>query len=164
MKNEWLVFLNQMKEKVINSDAELNKEELNKLKKIINEVKSIIDENQYDLMTLGRILDYNNLKVKGKNSNELKKYYSEDEESLQYAIENFKKNREIDHSQMFGYPANMSEDSYLISYFRWLESQMYFMNSCGDAYHPGNYRMNNASTEIEIIEEMKKNLNLSKDN
>ena len=163
MKSDWLIFFNEVKEKVINSDSELTEEELKKLKEFVESLKSDIDEYQYDLMSLGRLLDYNELKSKGKSKEQISNDYKEDNESIKDAVNIFKNNRGIDHSQMFGYPANMTQDSYLISYFRWLESQMYFMNSCGDAYHPGNYRMNNAEIEIKIIEKMKENLNLPKD-
>ena len=58
---------------------------------------------------------------------------------------------------MFGYSANMMEDSYVIKYLRWLESKMYFTNSCSNAYSHGNYRMNNAKQELEIIKNKRKN-------
>lgn len=163
MENNWLIFFNKIKEKVINSNEVLNESELTELKVIIEKINKSINISQMDLMNLGRLLDYNDLKQKGKTKDEIKCYYNEDEEALERANKTFEENISIDHSQMFGYPANMKDDSYLISYFRWLESKMYFMNSCGDAYHPGNYRMNNASTEISIIEEIKDNLNLPKD-
>lgn len=163
MKSDWLNFFRYMREKVVDSELKLTENELKKIRAIVEELKRDINKYQYDLMSLGRLLDYNDLKEKGKSSHEIKKYYKEDDEFLEEVNKVFENNTGVDHSQMFGYPANMMEDSYLISYFRWLESKMYFMNSCGDAYHPGNYRMNNAEIEIKIIEEMKKNLNLQVD-
>lgn len=163
MKSDWLVTWKSLKDKLLNTDEILTEDELNCLKKMIDELKINIDDSQYDLMNLGRIIDYNKLKLKGKNKQEIAKYFIEDDNTLKTFTKNFEKTIGEDHSQMFGYPANMENDSYLILYLRWLESKLYFMNSCGDAYHPGNYRMNNSDIEIQIIEQIKENLNLPKD-
>ena len=163
MKEEWSIIWTKLKEKLINTDEILTVEESQVLLKMIDELKININEEQYDLMNLGRIIDYNKLKIQGKNKKEINKFYNEDSETLDDVIKNFQKTIGQDHSQMFGYPANMEDDSYFVSYLRWLESKLYFMNSCGDAYHPGNYRMNNSDIEIKIIELFKENLNLPMD-
>lgn len=163
MKSDWLNFIEKMEEKIINSDETLTKEELEKLKECIETTKVNINDSQYDLMKLGRLLNYNESKIHGKSKEVIKKYNDEDNASIEKSIREFEIHKGIDHSQLFGYPANMLVDSYTIQYMRWLESQMYFMNSCGDAYHPGNYRMNNCDAELEIIDSIKANLNLPKD-
>lgn len=133
---------------------------INEKIKFIEEGIGILHKN---LMNLGRLKEYDSLLKKGYSFDEVLSFYYQDNKTIESAESKLDEHLHFNKEMMFGYPANMSKDSYLVSYFRFLESMMYLMNSCGDAYHPGNYRMHNAETEIAIIEEIKKNLGLEGD-
>ena len=129
----------------------------------INELDQLIFSLEKEKMELGRLKEYNELFKQGFSVDEIKNFIKSDNKTISKAEKKLGEHLNYNRSMMFGYPANMSKDSSLVSFFRSLESRMYLMNSCGDAYHPGNYRMNNAHTELKIIEEIKKNLNLNPD-
>lgn len=64
---------------------------------------------------------------------------------------------------MFGYPSNMINESSMIKYLRWIESQLFYINSCGTAYEKGNYRICQKENELRIISKISENLKLNKD-
>ena len=141
----------------------LTTEEVLEIKKIIHELNVASFEMQKNIMEFRRIADYNNLLDEGFDFDFLKECYKEDNQTISDAEEKLEIHKHFNRTMMFGYPANMQKDSGVISYLRFLESKMYLMNNCGDAYHPGNYRMSNGEAELRIIEEVKNNLKLNSD-
>ena len=157
-----------MKNKYNCEEYFLNKENLTKEDKIsidnkIDDLKTQISKLQKEVMELGRLKQYDELLENGFSFEKVLEFYNQDNETIKRAEAKLYEHLNLNREMMFGYPANMSKDSSLVSYFRYLESGMYLMNSCGDAYHPGNYKMHNAETELAIIEEIKKNLGLEGD-
>lgn len=151
--------INVLFEKVKNGNP-LTVYEENYLNEHIDNLNKEIFRLQNELLTHGRVKEYSDLLFNGFSKEEVNKFIDEDDETIKNAEIKLEQHRTLNRSMMFGYPANMSKDSNIISYLRFLESKMYLMNSCGDAYHPGNYRMNNAKTELKIIEKVIKNLKL----
>ena len=157
-----------MKNKYNCEEYFLNKENLTKEDKIsidnkIDDLKTQISKLQKEVMELGRLKQYDELLENGFSFERVLEFYNQDNETIKRAEAKLYEHLNLNREMMFGYPANMSKDSSLVSYFRYLESGMYLMNSCGDAYHPGNYKMHNAETELAIIEEIKRNLGLGGD-
>lgn len=144
-----------------NKNRSLTREEIEEINKEIESLKSQVSSLQKNIMELGRLTHYDYLLKNNFDFNQIKAFYTQDNETIKRAEAKLYEHLNLNREMMFGYPANMSKDSYLVSYFRWLESGMYLMNSCGDAYHPGNYKMHNAETELAIIEKIKENLGLS---
>lgn len=147
-------------ERLLSEGQPLTATEQDALKEALLDIENEIEELVKEKREIGRLLDYSKLLDNGFNKEEVAKFKEDDDKAIEKAEEDFKIHFEEDQGYMFGYPANMMEDSSVNKYFRWLESQMYFMNSCGDAYHPGNYRMNNAEAELAVIAEVRKNLKL----
>lgn len=147
-------------EKFFDNKKSLTKSKLEKIDQRINELEELVFELEKEKMELGRIKNYNDLLQQGFSVEEIREFYNDDNETIIKAEKKLGEHINYNRAMMFGYPANMSKDSPLVSFFRSLESRMYLMNSCGDAYHPGNYRMNNAKTELKIIEAIKRNLGL----
>lgn len=111
---------------------------------------------------LGRIIDYHQLLVKGTNLDKIREYMREDDEYLDKC-----KNKINEHMKlkeyMFGYPANMMEDSSFVKYLRYLESKMFLINNCGAINEHGNYKMDNKDIEKDIIDILIKNLQFDKE-
>ena len=138
----------------------LTSEDKDKILEETSILEKRISQDLKRLMELGRLQDYENLLKQGFDHKSVIDFIYQDNETIAAAEKKLFEHLRLNRVMMFGYPANMSKDSSLVGYFRCLESQMYLMNSCGDAYNPGNYRMNNAETELAIIDEVKKNLGL----
>ena len=150
-------------QKVLNSDEKLTDAEKKHLAKDIDGIQHQISELQKRLLDYGRLNDYDDLKKKGFSAEEIKAFVAKDSQMIDFAQALAKDNATYSHDHMFGYPANMMSGSYVTRYLRWLESRMYFMNSCGNAYCQGNYKMNNAEQELRIIDLIKENLGLDAD-
>lgn len=111
-------------------------------------------------LRVGRLLDYDNLKKQGLSPTELKNVRLSDDEYLE-KVNRLYENNLSKHDYMFGYPANMEEDGYLLKYLRHLESKLYLMNNCGDPYERGNYGMDSKETEREILKTFANSFGLS---
>lgn len=153
--------LSDIKRIVMESNEILSDEEELELKTSIDDLKLLIQKDEKYIADFGRLIDYNNLKKQGYTKEQIQEFMKKDDEIMKFA-QDLVDQHKIDHDYMFGYPANMEKDSYVIRYLRYLESKLYFTNSCGNAYSQGNYRMNNAKQELEVIEKVKENLGLSK--
>lgn len=107
--------------------------------------------------------DYDDLKSKIFNL-ELKLYYDElsnlNNDTLNFIEEDKKylklvesyKNMHLELRQrMFGFPANMSDDSAIVKHLREKETELYLMNNCGDSFEQGNYQMDSKIFEIEVL-------------
>ncbi|MBR5662317.1 MAG: hypothetical protein IKX00_01535 [Bacilli bacterium] len=147
---------------LIKSDDTLSDEEEAELKNWLENIIMRIQNDEKFIANIGRLLDYNRLKKQGFTKEQIAEFSLKDEEIMKFT-QDLVNQHKIDHDYMFGYPANMQKDSYVIRYLRYLESKLYFTNSCGNAYSQGNYRMNNAKQELEVIEKVKENLGLNMD-
>ena len=152
--------INQLYKEFFEEKKLVSEEKIIDVLKNISNLKSQVSSLQKAIMELGRLLHYDSLLKNNFDFDLIKDFYNQDNETIKRAEAKLYEHLNLNREMMFGYPANMSKDSYLVSYFRWLESGMYLMNSCGDAYHPGNYKMHNAETELAIIEKIKENLGL----
>lgn len=148
--------------KKIQSDEYLDTYENEEIHNIINIINTQIDELNKDKMLFTQLIDYNNLKKKGFSSKEIRKFYEEDDKFVEDAIKFV--NEYLDYrNRMFGYPANMTNRSGITEYLRFLESKMYLINNCGDPNETGNYKMDSKKIELMIIDMIKENLKLPKE-
>ena len=145
---------------VLKGRKKLSKEQKKIIANEIKKIKEKIEKLEKDLLKYGRLLDYNELKEKGFSIEKINEFSIRDVGVVDFADQIMNSHKD-DHDYMFGYPANMIENSAVTKYLRWLESQMFFTNSCGNAYGQGNYRMNNAIQELMIIDRIKENLGLN---
>lgn len=139
------------KEKIFNKNYNMTDTEKKGILKTIEETKEKISLYQEDLLILGEILDLNVLKEKGFSIRQLEKFYEEDKTTIENAKKHLQDQKTNERDYMFGYSANMTNESSVVSYFRWIESQLFYTNSCGTPYSSGNYRMSQQKTELEII-------------
>ena len=148
--------------KKIQSDEYLDTYENEEIHNIINIINTQIDELNKDKMLFTQLIDYNNLKKKGFSSKEIRKFYEEDDKFVEDAIKFV--DEYLDYrNRMFGYPANMIKRSGITEYLRFLESKMYLINNCGDPNEIGNYKMDSKKIELMIIDMIKENLKLPKE-
>lgn len=154
--------MKKLKQILMDSDEVLSEEDELELKTWLSNKKKSIQKIEKCVADVGRLYDYNKLKKQGFTKEQIKVFNEKDNQIIDFA-EKLVEQHKIDHEYMFGYPTNMKKDSYVIRYLRYLESKLYFTNSCGNAYSQGNYRMNNAKQELEIIERVKDNLGLSRE-
>lgn len=148
--------------KKIQSDEYLDTYENEEIHNIINIINTQIDELNKDKMLFTQLIDYNNLKKKGFSSKEIRKFYEEDDKFVEDAIKFV--DEYLDYrNRMFGYPANMTNRSGITEYLRFLESKMYLINNCGDPNETGNYKMDSKKIELMIIDMIKENLKLPKE-
>ena len=148
--------------KKIQSDEYLDTYENEEIHNIINIINTQIDELNKDKMLFTQLIDYNNLKKKGFSSKEIRKFYEEDDKFVEDAIK-FADEYLDYRNRMFGYPANMIKRSGITEYLRFLESKMYLINNCGDPNEIGNYKMDSKKIELMIIDMIKENLKLPKE-
>ena len=80
-------------------------------------------------MLFTQLINYNDLKKKGFSNEEIKKFYREDDEFVEYVTKFINKHLE-NRNRMFGYPANMTNRSGITKYLRFLEFKMYLINNC----------------------------------
>lgn len=125
--------------------------------------KGKIEIYQEILLRLGRLVDYNELRKRGMSLDKIIQFYEEDKIIAEKAKKHLKEQKSQERNYMFGYPTNMTNESSLISYLRWIESQLFYINSCGTPYSSGNYKMARRDMEKEIILKIINNLNLKSD-
>ncbi|MBQ8409454.1 MAG: hypothetical protein IJY39_11400 [Clostridia bacterium] len=147
---------------VLESDSVLGEQEEAALLELLEGIEDRITEYEKLRARVGRIVDYNRLKKKGFDSQELRSFEKEDGEYMAKVDGYYARNLER-RKYMFGYPANMEDYSYTTSYLRHLESKMYLMNNCGDPYQKGNYGMDSKSTEKKIISLVADNFGIAED-
>ena len=131
---------------------QINKK-LEKIEKKIGELSNI-------KLQLGRLLDYDNLKKGGVSSQLISKFVNEDDKTIENAVAYSNRHATLK-DYMFGYPANMEDDTAVIQKLRQLEAKLPLINECGDSYEIGNYSMD-AKREYEqpILEKIYKHLGL----
>ncbi len=132
------------------SEDGIDEETASRLKSFSDDFNDKIFRYEKLKLKVGRLLDYAALKNNGVKKEKLFEIKNEDDCYLEKVDKLYKNNYEK-HDFMFGYPANMEKDSYLLEYLRFLESKLYLMNNCGDPYERGNYGMDSKETEREIL-------------
>ncbi len=110
-------------------------------------------------LSLGLLKDLLSLKEKGFSRDALSRFHQEDLALLEEA-DLWYQNNLARRDYMFGYPANMEEDSYLVRHLRGIESRLYLMNNCGDPYQRGNYGMDSKAAEQKTISLIADNLGI----
>lgn len=149
-------------EKIIfESNHSLNSNSIKKLISKLNKIEKNIDKLQEEALIIGNYIDYNSLKINGKSIQELKKFQKKDLIMQKEAKKLLKRQVDLDRKYMFGYPANMIEESSMVKYLRWIESKLFYINSCGTAYEKGNYKLCKNKFELNIISSISKNLGIS---
>lgn len=143
------------------SEKYLNNSSIKILKERLKNIEKRIENLQEIALKIGNIIDYNEMKRKGKSATELSQVKREDQKMAQEARLFLKQQKKKDRKYMFGYPSNMVSESSMIKYLRWIESQLFYTNSCGTAYECGNYQMCKKEYELKIISYIAKNLGLS---
>ena len=161
MNFQEIVFLVQ---KLESYKEKLNKGELSKEDiEMIGKLEKMLDGYVKNSMSLkyqfGSIRNYQELLDNGFTLEQIKKFQDEDQKYVKECESKLKDNIEK-REHMFGYPANMKKDSSVSEYLRYLESQAYLMNGCGDPYEQGNYKMDNKDNEIKIVDAIKNNIGL----
>ena len=104
-------------------------------------------------LQLGRLLDYDKLRKNGFSADDVSRFVQEDD----FAIVNAQRYIEHDlelREHMFGYPANMTQDSAMTRYLRLKETELPLMNNCGDPYDSGNYLMDSKSYEQALLNKL----------
>jgi histidine decarboxylase len=99
------------------------------------------------------------LKKNGFSSEEIERFVQEDN----FAIVNAQRYIEHDlelREHMFGYPANMTQDSAMTRYLRRRETELPLMNNCGDPYDAGNYLMDSKGYEQALLSKLFKHFGL----
>ena len=152
---------NKIEKIIFESNRSLNSNSIMKLTKKLNKIEKLIDNLQEEALIIGNYIDYNALKTNGKSIEELKKIQKKDLIMQKEAKELLKRQVELDRKYMFGYPANMIEESSMVKYLRWIESKLFYINSCGTAYEKGNYKLCKNKYELNIISLIAKNLGIS---
>ncbi|MBR2721594.1 MAG: aminotransferase class V-fold PLP-dependent enzyme [Clostridia bacterium] len=130
------------------------------LRNTLADLEAEIDRLERKKMELGRLADAITLKKAGFTDAEIDAFCREDEEYVKTVEESYQKNLRR-RNYMFGYPANLEDDSYATQYLRHLESKMFLMNNCGDPYQRGNYRMDSKAIEKKIIALVAENLGVA---
>ena len=152
---------NEYKIKILNNIA-LNEKEKENIENTINSIDEQIKRLNKEKMQFQQLIDYNNLKEKGFSNDKICEFWKEDEKFIdetEQFVEQYLKYK----NTMFGYPANMLHRSGTTEYLRYLESKMYLINNCGDPNETGNYKMDSKKVELKIIDMVKDNLKLPKD-
>ena len=119
------------------------------LKKIDNDLKNLEEKKLY----LERLLDYDKLRQNGFEAFAVRRFVNEDNLSIKKAQDYLDKNK-ILRERMFGYPANLTEDSAVTKYLRKKENELPLTNNCGDPFDSGNYLMDSKEYEIAILNKL----------
>ena len=142
------------------SDAPVSRADHDSIHEVIREMESAMAACEQIKLRFGLLHDLIKLKSQGFTSDEVKAFYEEDLAFLRMADHVYEENiRRRDF--MFGYPANMQDDSFCTQYLRGMESRLYLMNNCGDPYQKGNYGMDSKDLEQKIISLVAENLGVS---
>ncbi len=140
--------------------APVERADHDRIHEIIHEMETAMAACEQVKLRFGILHDLIKLKNQGFAPDALQSFYDEDLAFLQMADEVYADNLRR-RETMFGYPANMQDDSFCTQYLRGMESRLYLMNNCGDPYQKGNYGMDSKSLEQRIITMMAENLGLA---
>ena len=153
-------YVGKLKKQVLDLDGVLSAEDRYSALCELKSIEDEIDRLEKARVQLGRLIDYDKLKMRGFSREEVSAFEREDSEYIS-RVDRYYANNLQKRKYMFGYPANMEDYSYTTSYLRHLESKMYLMNNCGDPYQKGNYGMDSKSTEKKIISLVAENFGIA---
>ncbi len=140
-------------------DAPVDRADHDRIHAIIRDMDAAIAACERAKLRVGILHDLIQLKNQGFSGEELRAFYEEDREFLAMADAVAAENRDR-RDYMFGYPANMQDDSFCTQYLREIESHLYLMNNCGDPYQRGHYGMDSKELEQKIITMIADNLGI----
>lgn len=146
-------------EKIISSENGLSPKDVASIEHQLKVTETEMAKLQERRLQLGRILDYDKLRKNGFTGDEINRFIQEDD----YAIVNAQRYIEHDlelREHMFGYPANMTQDSAMTKYLRIKETELPLMNNCGDPYDAGNYLMDSKGYEQALLNKLFKHFGL----
>ncbi len=144
---------------LFDGDAPVGRAEHDRIHAVIRETESIIAACEQLKLRVGILHDLIKLKNQGFDRDDLRAFYEADKEFLAMADAVYRGNQSR-RDYMFGYPANMQDDSFCTQYLRLMESRLYLMNNCGDPYQRGNYGMDSKELEQKIITMVAENLGI----
>ncbi len=144
---------------LFDGDAPVARADHDRIHAIIRDMEATAAACEQIKLRVGILHDLIKLKNQGFTCDELQAFYAEDMAFLDMADAVFAANQSR-RERMFGYPANMQDDSFCTQYLRHMESRLYLMNNCGDPYQRGNYGMDSKELEQRIITMMAENLGI----
>ncbi len=150
-----------VKTQLFEGDSPVRREDHDRIHAIIRDMEATVAACEQLKLRVGILHDLINLKNQGFSPEDLRGFYDEDCEFLAMAD----RLREENHGRrdyMFGYPANMQNDSFCTQHLRGVESRLFLMNNCGDPYQRGNYGMDSKELEQKIITMMAENLGIKR--
>ncbi len=146
-----------VKEELFHTDAPVTREEHDRIHAIIKDMEATIAACEQIKLRVGLLHDMIKLRNRGFDHEALQAFYGEDIAHLALSDEVYATNRDRRDS-MFGYPANMQDESFCTQYLRQIESRLYLMNNCGDPYQRGNYGMDSKELEQKTVAMIAENL------
>ncbi len=144
---------------LFDGDAPVARADHDRIHAVIRDMDALIDACEKTKLRVGILHDLIKLKNQGFDRDALREFYGEDREFLAMADAVYEQNQSRRDS-MFGYPANMQDDSFCTQYLREVESHLFLMNNCGDPYQRGNYGMDSKELEQKIITMVAENLGI----
>ena len=145
--------------KLTQQTSTLSSQEANEIAKILQEKEAQLKKLEEERLQLARILDYNKLKEEGFSAKKIKRFVRQDNAAIKRAEKFTAKNLEL-RERMFGYPANMTEDSAMTKHLRNKEAELPLLNNCGDTYQTGNYAMDSKEYEKALLNKLFKHFGL----
>lgn len=146
-------------DKMLKSSDGLSEKEVVSLQGQLEMTELELQKLQERRLQLGRLLDYDRLKKSGFSSEEISRFVQEDDYALVNAQRYIEHDLEL-RERMFGYPANMTQDSAMTRYLRIKETELPLMNNCGDPYDAGNYLMDSKGYEQALLNKLFKHFGL----
>ena len=153
-----------MLKKLLNTDKLLSDFEKKYLHWHIRRLSLKCTKTENKMLKYGMILDYEKYKNNGFDKRQLKLFYEQDKLLIEQAnklAKRYKKSR----LTLFGYPANMSDNTYLEDYLKRIDITLPLLNNCGESYsekqNESNYLMDTKRIEYEIIKNICNNFHLS---
>ena len=140
--------------------GKLTQAELAEAKKIEKMLDGYLQTSVKLKQEFGSLADYQRLLNNGFTLSQVNKFMDEDKRYIKECEDKVKDNIEL-REHMFGYPANMTSETSVTKYLRYLEGKTYLMNGCGDPNEQGNYVMDNKVVERRIVDTIKSNLGLN---
>ena len=145
--------------KITKSKEGLSEREVAKLQSQLEATEQELRMLEERKLQLGRLLDYDKLRKNGFSVGEIERFVQEDNLAIVNAQRYIEHDLEL-REHMFGYPANMTQDSAMTKYLRLRETELPLMNNCGDPYDAGNYLMDSKGYEQALLSKLFKHFGL----
>ncbi len=155
------VLTDSIKKQLFEGDSPVRREDHDRIHAIIRDTELAIAEFEQLKLRVGILHDLINLKNQGFDPETLRGFYDEDRAFLAMA-DTLREENHGRRDYMFGYPANMQNESFCTQHLRGIESRLFLMNNCGDPYQHGNYGMDSKELEQKIITMVAENLGIKR--